>query len=843
MSTPTQDEIEIFLPNIPRSLLPIAENFLEFIDCPGDFRGLQKVHSALLYLFNVNPTYFSQIFEIEPQTLKQLLSLFSDTADSYYKHYSNPTHAKGWMSRRPLYSLLFIFYDHQNEQAATALLFFIGHYLRNESKIDQENRVESSIRAFRLLYTDSLVDRSCFSVDLQETDSALSSIITAIQEVRENLKSEENIDEDSSPSSRIGYLRELEHFYKLDWKKRRTYSRSKNELIRASYHRTKIERVIGSDYLYTASLKKTPINKSLIDAGITLAEDYPELHIIQTEQPVLPKPKHELPDIAVIKDAAIIKHKTHSISKDVRRSHNITPVSRNILQPHELNFLWTELTNNRNTLIQGIPRIDINCLLILILFTGRKLDAICNLPIQYDNGVDTVGLTLSPKALQLKVAPKPTADLGRHSKNPLLLKTKLIATLNLPVFLHGYFLKSHLRNHHTLSGLHSKPQYRKAVESWLKKLNQKYQCQISLKRIEYYLSNRLMAKETHDPVLLEILTGELSYYSRSPRHYAWYSETEINQKIQALWADIFEQVHLCSPSQQLPNILADINSSNKEGIGSQYTPSKAALSNWVTEYRLKLEQWRAFDVVKSLPNLIEYHNQYTIYTLIMLINASGYRAVYNPLPSFDLMLLRYHALCISDKDSSKNFSHTRVIACPTVLEQQLKHYQQHVQTMANLIHHLFPRESCHFYAQCCDHQLIDLPTKIEKIDWFLSVKNSHGNDGLFLLFLQNKSTKLESEEDISLRSQNAGPKYLSEFIELPLNFGRHYVRRYLQCNNVHQELIKFQLGHWVVGETPLEKCSSLIHSEAITKLLPFLDRMLDELNWQAIPSLVSRKRA
>lgn len=843
MSTPTQDEIEIFLPNVPRSLLPIAENFLEFIDCPEDFRGLQKVHSALLYLFNFNPTYFSQIFEREPQTLKQLLSLFSDTADSYYKHYSNPTHAKGWMSRRPLYSLLFIFYDHQNEQAATALLFFIGHYLRNESKIVQENRIESSIRAFRLLYTDPVVDRRCFSVDFQETDSALSSIIATIQEVRESLKAVEDLDENSSPSSRIGYLRELEHFYKLDWKKRRTYTRSTNKVIRASYLRTKIERVIGSDYLYTASLKKTPINKSLIDAGVTLAEDYPELHIIQTEQPVLPKPQHELPDIAVIKDSAKIKNITHSISKDVRRSHNITPVSRNILQPHELYYLWSELTNIRNTIIQGIPRIDIDCLLMLILFTGRKLDEICNLPIHYDDGEDTVGLILLPGVLQLRVAPKPTADLGKQTNNPHLLKTKIIATLNLPAFVHDYFIKSQLSNHHTLSGLHSKPQYRKAVESWLKKLNQKYHCQVSLKRIEHYLSNRLMAKEEYDPVLLEIVTGELSYYSRSPRHYTWYSETEINQKIQALWTDIFEQIQFCCPSQQLPNVLTNIMVSDEDGIGSQYTPSKTALSNWIAEYRFKLAQWRAFDVVKSLPELIEYHNQYTIYTLIMLINGSGYRAVYNPLPSFDLMLLRYHALCISDKDSSKTFSHTRVIACPTVLKQQLKYYRQHVQTMANLIHHLFPRESCHLYAQCCDHQLIDLPTKIEKINWFLSVKNSHGNDGLFLLFLQNKSTKFEREEDRPIRSQNSGPKYLSEFIDLPLNFGRHYVRRYLQCHNVHQELIKFQLGHWVVGETPLEKCSSLVHNEAIAQLLPHLDRMLDELNWQAIPSLVTRKRA
>ncbi len=353
-----------------------------------------------------------------------------------------------------------------------------------------------------------------------------------------------------------------------------------------------------------------------------------------------------------------------------------------------------------------------------------------------------------------------------------------------------------------------------------------------------------MAREKHDPVLLEILSGELSYYSRSPRHYAWYSEEEVNQKAQDIWAEMFEQIQLYDPQYQLPTLKNAIVYDEKIGIGSQYTPTKEALTNWIAQHRRKLEQWSTFDTVKNIAELINYNNQYTVYTLILLINASGYRAVYNPPPSFDLLLIRYHALCISDKDSSKTFSHTRIIACPSILETQLRYYQKHVQTMANLISHHYPRESQQFHAQCCDHQAINLPSKVEKLEWFLSVKNSHTNDGLFLLFLQdNPNNQGNEEEQSSIRIQNSGPKYLREFIDLPLNFGRHYVRRYLQCHSVHQELIKFQLGHWVVGETPLEKCSSLVHSEAINHLLPHLDDMLNELNWQAVPSLITRKRA
>ncbi len=836
MSTPLIDDIKRFLPLAPDDLLLPLERALEIIDCPEDFRGLQKVHATLEYLFSIQPIKLSLLIELDVSKAAELLNLFTRVSEVYYNKYVNKSHGKGWMSKRPVYSLLFIFCDHRSPEAATALMFFLSHYITNESKISMENRTESSVRAFRLLYTDTSVDRACFAT------SSLNETINNIYNFRETLKNEEYDDDNTTPSSRIAYLYDLEHFYRLDWKKRLTYSHASDRVIRGSYSRTKIERIVGSEFLYTASLNKQYLPKDLIDAGVAGTEDYPELSIVKTDQPTQPKPKHELPDISVIKDTAKIRQKNRAISGDVRRSHNITSLSRSLLQPHELSFFWQELSNTRSSLINNIPLNDIKCLLMFILFTGRKLDAICDLPVGYDAKMAEIGLVATPDKLQLMVAPKPTADMGPQSKNLNLLKTKVVATITLPTFLFQRFTGCGLYGNQKFLGQPSVKKYRKAIESFLENINRSHYCQISLKRIEYFLSNLTIAEETFDPVILEILSGELSYYSRSPRHYAWYSELELNQRIQELWGNIFARIQLYNPQFDIPLIGALPTNKDEFGIGSQYTPSKAAIVAWISLYQANLRQFTAFDVVKRLSTLLDYHNQYTVYTLILLINASGYRAVYSPLPSFDLLLNRYQALCISDKDSSKTFSHTRVVACPSVLMAQLRYYREHVQTLANLISHLLPQDSFHLYAQCCDHQLINLTSKKEKLDWFLSVKNSQSNKGLFLLFLQDKQNK-EEGEDASLRSKNPGPKLLSEFIDLPLNFGRHYVRRYLQCKNVHQELIKFQLGHWVTGETPLEKHSSLIHQDAIAQLLPVLDEMLAEIGWQAIPSLITRKRA
>ena len=78
--------------------------------------------------------------------------------------------------------------------------------------------------------------------------------------------------------------------------------------------------------------------------------------------------------------------------------------------------------------------------------------------------------------------------------------------------------------------------------------------------------------------------------------------------------------------------------------------------------------------------------------------------------------------------------------------------------------------------------------------------------------------------------------------QLPLNCGRHYLRRYLQINDVPQELIKLQMGHWVTGENPLEGFSSLCMTEAINDLLPTLDKMMNEIGWESTPSALTRKR-
>ena len=144
----------------------------------------------------------------------------------------------------------------------------------------------------------------------------------------------------------------------------------------------------------------------------------------------------------------------------------------------------------------------------------------------------------------------------------------------------------------------------------------------------------------------------------------------------------------------------------------------------------------------------------------------------------------------------------------------------------------------HLHSQSSPAAYVHLKNKDERLQHFLSIKNSSKNFGVFLFFEEpkNKSSFVHSKPTVPK------PKRLEEQLGLPANFGRHYLRRYLEIAGTHQELIKYQMGHFVIGENPLSKFSSTNFQTLLTALQPTLDKMLNELGWRSIPSLLTRQR-
>jgi hypothetical protein len=811
------------LVNLPAAIEEQIEELLIKIECPPDFRGLKSVITLLESLSQSHPKAFQTVFAFNSQNFQY----FHQTTHKYEKNYTKQTLAKGSKSERPIYSLLATIALCKQSELNAPLLLFLSHYFNNESTIKNLGREEQSVRAFRLLITDQKFDLSTLN------ESNISQAANNVESYRQELMD----NEDENFKHLINYCRELVHFFQLDWNPKYTRSSGGSAKIRPSYSRKKIERIIGSDNLFTLSqnnLKSSPFNE---DNGLAGVEETPALAIIKQEPLVNERPSFEKPDISTIEDFHKRKIIEKSITKDIRRSHNLTLLARTIMQPYELKALYNGVLSYRGRFKQRTNQCK--ALIMLSLFLGRDIQSLCELRWLPSKETDGSGVFIAGGKCYLKVVVTPTAQTGRHNSNQALLKIKSYISIELPKFISKYLPISEIPRSNLairifwgnkIEGILD------LIQKILKYVNEKYSVQISLKKITHFIKNLVIADGNYDPVLLEYLTGELAYYTRAMRHYIWYREEEINSAIWGLWHSIFNCID--DEESQVKSAPAHLlNSTNSSiGVGSQFTPTDQSLQRVIEILKNDLLTKKSFEVQRNLKNLVQYHNSYTLYTLYMMINATGYRAVYNPLPIFNLHLSRYGLMCISDKDELNSFSNMRIVCLPHVLQKQLEFYIEHVNAMANFVAGFLPYEAAVFNHNIADNPFMGTLNKKQRNDQFYNLKHSRSNNGTFILF----------DHARKYQSKNAHPKLLKELtpdaVDLPLNFGRHYLRRYLQLHNVNQELINFQLGHHVNGELPLSKYSSFSHIEASQELNQLLENMMSALGWTDVPSLLTRKR-
>lgn len=825
----TESKIAQLFPTATLEIVRLWLPVLEAIECPSNFRSLRFVIHTLDISAQLEPELFSQTFGVPSDLINALFSITSEPNTKLFVEYSNTTLAHGSKGDKPIYSLLFEFHRIIDAQLAEILLIFLDHYAHHEAEITSRNKAEPTLSSLRLLYPDQKFTRSYLA------GRNPNEIASQLLHLKDELVSGNQHEENWNKNMR-GRIWNLIHFYQVNWSDRHKRSRKSKRVLRGSYRRNKPERLIGSDHLTTYSLKKLTFSEEYLNNGVSPFEDLPPLSVVNNEILETPRPAHEIPDISVVRDGQKNKDKNRSINKSVTQAHNITALSRNVLQPHEICYLLNELFSNGAGNIDGINKNTLRCIALVCLLLSRELEDVLSLQISTKGAEPKTGFHLpSLKAGAFNTAFKSTTLRTEYSESPDLHKARSLLAVSLPRELVLKLNSADLQDGTIRNSSGTRERVLKAMQKLIETLNRKHHCQISLKRIENHLKNYVIATEQFDPVLLEPLIGKEIYYTRSPRHYSWYDNVELNQFVQELWQHAFPTLPF---KYQLELELKDASDEDITGFGSEFTPKRAVLKTLASTLRLELSKWKSFDASSSLTSIIEYHNTYTLHTIYMLLSGTGYRAVSNPLPSFSFALMRYKAICISDKDSALTFSHMRVIACPTTLQTQLKHYQHHLDAVARLLSHNRTYESNQLRWHRSALRFIELTSKNARLDWHFSAKNSQKNDGLFLFFEQSDKGEVKSINayPTTIRRQS------SQLPQLPLNFGRHYLRRYLQINDAPQELIKLQMGHWVTGENPLEGFSSLCMTEAINELLPTLDKMMNEIGWESIPSALTRKR-
>ncbi|PSV36354.1 hypothetical protein C9J44_10385 [Photobacterium sp. GB-27] len=604
MNAITSEKLSKLCPQMSAQQLDRWVKILNVIECPEDFQALKYVLHTLDSAYQSSPALFKKVFDINDTDDRQLFDSFNQVNTQEFTAFTTDRPPHGSMSQRPVFALLYTFSDRINAKTTHSILLFLDHYFTNEAAIKNRRKEEDVFRAFRLVYTDQLF----------ENHRLMGMNVSVVAEQLENFKKELlQLEEHAKSRRMIGYVRELVHFYRLDWSTRTHRRRKTQTSMRAAYQRSGYERVYGTDSLYTVKLIKTALSEQDRLSGITLDEDFPPISFIKTQSSERVKPEHEMPNKAVIHDSNIERLQKRIIQKETKKSHNLTLLCRNVLQQYELHYLIDELLSKRSGKLYGISKRHVRLIILLSLVLGRSVEDINVLRVLESSSTDGEGLYKSKGRWYFKTHHGLTSSLGAQRSNTNLLAAGTVLHILLPEWISNIIgeigVKHGVEN---LAGFR-KPMVIKASEQLLQNLNRKHHCQISLKRISHHLINYVVAKEETDPVLLEPLTGKQSYYTRAPRHYAWYINELANRKVSQLYQEIFASFDVV-----VAQIVLDLNESildeNEIGIGSQFTPKRTALIDLVNVLKQPLQSAKAFDAASDLNSIIKYHNAFTLYT-------------------------------------------------------------------------------------------------------------------------------------------------------------------------------------------------------------------------------------
>jgi hypothetical protein len=344
---------------------------------------------------------------------------------------------------------------------------------------------------------------------------------------------------------------------------------------------------------------------------------------------------------------------------------------------------------------------------------------------------------------------------------------------------------------------------------------------ISAAQLQHFLPRFAEANTAVDPIVLDFSYQQEIFATRVSRSYVNLSTAQRVDMVNRLWREVAKYAHddtIVSFFQPQP-----VTESTDGRVGSVFVPTADFCRQFVSALQNHLRQAKPASTL-SLAAIVNYHNVYVRYVSWMLNFGSGYRAVYNPLPTFAMHNPEDGVLVVSDKDDGE-FSNSRIVVLPDVLNKQINYLRSHLIRLAELLALFEPA----LYKKV--HQILGYEKQLGTMNaestkqWFLAMRNAKDATGpLFHI-------------DTELVVQAVSPAWLkrnsTERGNVPANMGRHWLKTALITAGVDSELINFQLGHWNEGQSPLFEYSSMSTHNCTQALAPQIEQLMTEQGWLA----------
>ena len=357
-------------------------------------------------------------------------------------------------------------------------------------------------------------------------------------------------------------------------------------------------------------------------------------------------------------------------------------------------------------------------------------------------------------------------------------------------------------------------EYIAAAENFLNALRDGSGGRQTLQRVSRYVHDYLARMPGSDVTAAMAISGRADLLGAVPLHYTAHSVQKLQELYAAACVGIMaatgKDVHRKTADETVVTPGAD-----RMYAGSMYVPSRTTVKRLIEDLRKRMEEARG-NLSNNIVALIQLHNDLTVYTVMMLGFATGYRAVHDPLLQEAEIDRASGFAVISDKDDDQ-YHHARIVWLPDLCIKQMDLYREHLDQLQGILF-------------------------LMNQDLFFKVRGrattgrgaNRENPSLFLL-------------DAEIDDLPVQPRYLERLVrkidyQLPMNANRHYLRTNLFSRKCPIEVINAFMGHVDRGNEPWGMYSGLSPLVYLQELRKCLVPLMDEDGWCAESGLKAKGR-
>jgi hypothetical protein len=243
-------------------------------------------------------------------------------------------------------------------------------------------------------------------------------------------------------------------------------------------------------------------------------------------------------------------------------------------------------------------------------------------------------------------------------------------------------------------------------------------------------------------------------------------------------------------------------------VGSRFVPKQTEIVKLIESMQGRLAELRA-EMHTSYDKLVNFHNVFTSYTVLMVGFCTGYRAVHDPLLQAAEIDHTSGFAVISDKDNA-DFYNARIVWLPPKCLDQLNQYSDHLNNL---------RRSLFWW-----NQKLFFSTKEDNVTGRQQERSCPG------LFFLN-----QNHDGVEVRPGSLESYFALIGYSLPVNANRHYLRTNLLRLGCPLEVTNAFMGHWELGQEPWGRFSGLSPHTYRRELSNYLEILIEQDGWRVEP--------